>query len=290
MASLAESSGSGLAGVTVTGEPGAKPSIALRTPLSVTRTTSRIIDRGSGPAAKPGQRVTVQYMGVNGTDGKEFDTSWGRAAVSFVLDVKKYLPGLVKGLIGVPVGSRVLVAVPPADGYGVQGAPAVGIGPTDTLVVVVDLESARDALTRATGTPVAPKSGLPTVRLAANGRATITVPKAAPPLSLVVQPLIVGKGAKVQKSQQITVNYVGVIWSSGRVFDSSWQRGEPATFSIGVGRVIAGWDIGLVGQPIGSQVLLVIPPDQGYGANGNDAAGISGTDTLVFVVDILDAA
>jgi peptidylprolyl isomerase len=63
----------------------------------------------------------------------------------------------------------------------------------------------------------------------------------------------------------------------------------PAAFQIGAGRVIDGWDQGLVGQKIGSQVLLVIPPELGYGANGNPDAGISGTDTLVFVVDILDA-
>ena len=63
-----------------------------------------------------------------------------------------------------------------------------------------------------------------------------------------------------------------------------------ASFSIGVGKVISGWDLGLVGQTVGSQVILVIPPDQGYGAEGYDSAGIKGTDTLVFVIDILDAA
>lgn len=278
-----------MAAVKVSGKPGAKPSIRVPAPFSVSRTTSRMLRHGKGPAVKAGQRVTVQYVGVNGTDGKEFDTSWGRSPATFVLDVKQYLPGLVKGLTGVPVGSRVLVAVPPRDGYGVQGAPAVGIGPTDTLVVVVDLDSARNVLTRAKGTPVPPKKGLPTVRLDAKGKPTITVPKAAPPTSLVVRPLITGKGAKVRKSEQITVNYAGVIWATGRVFDSSWKHGKPSVFSIGVGRVIAGWDVGLVGQPVGSQVLLVIPPDQGYGADGKDSAGIRGTDTLVFVVDILDA-
>lgn len=279
-----------LSTVTVSGTLGSKPKIDLSTPFTVTKTESRLITAGSGAPVKAGQRVTVQYVGVNGTDGKEFDTSWGRSAATFVLDVKQYLPGLVKGLTGVKVGSRVLVAVSPEDGYGVQGSPAAGIGPTDTLVVVVDLESARDVLSRATGTKVAPRKGLPKVTLDKAGKPTVTIPKTDPPSSLIVQPLIAGRGAKVQKSQQITVNYLGKIWSDGRVFDSSWKRGQPATFAIGVGRVITGWDVGLVGQPVGSQVLLVIPPDQGYGANGNDGAGIKGTDTLVFVVDILDAS
>jgi peptidylprolyl isomerase len=210
--------------------------------------------------------------------------------VSFVLDPKQYMRGLVTALIGLPIGSRVLVAVPPKDGYGVQGLPGAGIGPTDTLLIVVDLKSARDVLTRAQGTPVAPKAGLPTVRLAANGKPTVTVPSGQPPASLVAQPLISGKGAPVKKGQQIIVQYTGVIWSTHRVFDSSWDKGSPASFSIGVGKVIAGWDIGLVGQNVGSQVVLVIPPDQGYGADGYDSAGIKGTDTLVFVIDILDAA
>lgn len=279
-----------LAAVSVSGSPNAKPEVDVPVPFSADATTTRVLHAGTGPVAKAGQRVTVHYLGVNGIDGKQFDSSWGRSAVSFVLDPKQYMRGLVTGLIGVPVGSRVLVAVPPKDGYGVQGLPAAGIGPTDTLVIVVDLQSARDVLTRAQGVPVGPKAGLPTVRLAANGKPTITVPGGRPPVGLGAQTLISGKGAPVKKGQQIIVQYTGVIWSTHRVFDSSWDKGSPASFSIGVGKVIAGWDIGLVGQHVGSQVMLVIPPDQGYGAEGYDSAGIRGTDTLVFVIDVLDAA
>lgn len=82
------------------------------------------------------------------------------------------------------------------------------------------------------------------------------------------------------------VNYLGQVWS-GEVFDSSFGSPSPAAFSIGTGQVIQGWDTGLVGQDVGSRVLLSIPPDLGYGAAGNPDAGISGTDTLVFVVDII---
>ncbi len=103
------------------------------------------------------------------------------------------------------------------------------------------------------------------------------------------QVLIKGTGPVVAAGQTITVHYTGVIWASGKQFDSSWDRGQPIDFQIGVGKVIAGWDEGLVGQTVGSQVLLVIPPDKGYGSAGQSSAGISGTDTLVFVVDILDA-
>ncbi|HET9655346.1 MAG TPA: FKBP-type peptidyl-prolyl cis-trans isomerase [Kineosporiaceae bacterium] len=276
--------------VTVSGEATAKPTVKVPTPFFAGATTKRVLTAGTGAQAKAGQRVTVQYLGINGTDGKQFDASWGRGPVSFVLDPKQYMPGLVTALTGVPVGSRVLVAVPPKDGYGVQGLPAAGIGPTDTLVVVVDLQSAHDVLSRAQGDPVAPKGGLPTVTLGQDGRPTITVPAGQPPASLVVQTLIAGKGAAVRKGQSVIVQYTGAIWASHKVFDSSWERGSPANFSIGVGKVIAGWDVGLVGQTVGSQVMLVIPPDQGYGAEGYDQAGIKGTDVLVFVIDILDAS
>jgi peptidylprolyl isomerase len=281
---------SDLAAVSVTSAAGAKPTINAPTPFSVKETAARVLTRGTGATVAAGQRVTVDYTGFNGADGRQFDSSFGGRPRSFVLDPEATLPGLVKGVVGARVGSRLLLAIPPQDAYGTQGNPAAGIGPTDTILVVVDVKSAKTVLTRAVGAAVRPKPGLPTVKLSATGKPTITVPSSAPPTGLVVQPLIVGTGPRVGKGQNITVHYRGVIWPGGRQFDSSWDNGRPATFPIGVGRVIAGWDQGLVGQPIGSQVLMVIPPDKGYGAEGQPNSGIKGTDTLVFVVDILDAA
>ena len=152
------------------------------------------------------------------------------------------------------------------------------------------MKSVRTPLARATGDAVAPVDGQPTVTLAADGKPTITIPSGvAAPTSLVVQPLIKGTGPVVTAGQTISVHYTGVIYDGGKQFDSSWDRGQPADFVIGKGQVIPGWDEGLVGQTVGSQVLLVVPPDKGYGAQGQSSAGIKGTDTLVFVVDILDA-
>ena len=278
--------------VKVDGAVGAKPTLNVPTPFSVKQTDRLVVTKGTGPEVTAGQRVTVDYVGLNGTDGKEFDSTFtkGKKSPSFILDPTQSLPGLVKGIVGSTVGSRLLLAIPPADAYGVTGQSAVGIGPTDTILIVVDVKSAKTVLARAVGAPVAPKPGLPAVKLAANGKPSITLPGGNPPATLVAQPLIVGAGAKVVKGQQITVHYTGVIWPGGKQFDSSWDRGKSATFPIGQGQVVAGWDEGLVGQTIGSQLLLVVPPDKGYGAEGQPQAGIKGTDTLVFVVDILDAA
>jgi peptidylprolyl isomerase len=268
-----------------------KPTVTLATPFAVAKTSTRILTPGTGKELALGESVTIDYLGVNGTSGKTFDTSYGKPdPVSFLVGDKNLIKGMMDGLTGVKVGSRVLLAIPAVDGYGTKGAPDAGIGPNDTLLFVIDVKSATKPLTRATGTAVAPKAGLPTVTLAGNGAPTITVPKTPAPAALVIQPLIQGTGAVVAKGQSITVNYTGAVWASGKVFDSSWTNGAPATFSIGTGAVIPGWDKGLVGQKVGSQVLLSIPPADGYGATGQSSAGISGTDTLVFVVDILAAS
>ncbi|SIN30997.1 peptidylprolyl isomerase [Micromonospora cremea] len=105
---------------------------------------------------------------------------------------------------------------------------------------------------------------------------------------LAVTPLIKGTGPAVKKGQTITTNYVGVFYKDGQEFDSSWKAGQPATFPIGVGQVIPGWDQGLVGVTVGSRVQLDIPGELGY---GNDAAAAGGRPTgpLRFVVDVLAA-
>jgi peptidylprolyl isomerase len=274
----------------VTGTTGGTPTVTVPTPFSVPTTTRRVLVGGTGAVVTAGQRVTVDYLGIDGTDGHQILSSYGGKSPSFVLDPKQAMPGIVTSLVGVPVGSRVLAALAPKDAYGERGQPAAGIGPTDTIVVLLDVKAARPVLTRATGTPVAPRAGLPVVEVDGSGTPTITLPKGDPPGELVVQPLIVGQGPKVGSGQQLRVQYVGVIWPGGREFDSSWRRGEAATITVGRGQVVGGLDRGLLGQTVGSRVLLVVPPDDGYGAAGSANFGVRGTDTLVFVVDILDAS
>jgi len=114
----------------------------------------------------------------------------------------------------------------------------------------------------------------------------LTFPASAAPAELAVVVLTRGDGDVVEAGDDLVVNYLGQTWG-GHIFDNSYDRGSSINFPIGVGAVIGGWDEGLVGQQIGSRVLLSIPPHQGYGPNGMPAAGIKGTDTLVFVVDIV---
>jgi peptidylprolyl isomerase len=203
------------------------------------------------------------------------------------------LPGLQTALDGKKMGSRVLAVLPPKYGYGTAGNSQVGVTGTDTLVFVVDMIKAYTGTSSASGTHVSDGgAGLPTVTTKAGSAPTVKIPSSAPPSSLVARTLIKGSGPPVAKGQEVVTQYVGVNWRTKSVFDSSWTRGAPFGFQIGASpaQIIAGWDKGLIGVPVGSRILLVIPPKDGYGSTGQAQAGIKGTDTLVFVVDVLDAA
>lgn len=127
---------------------------------------------------------------------------------------------------------------------------------------------------------------LPQITRAADGAPAVDFAGAERPDGLAVGVLAAGDGAPVVEGQSITVHYTGWLWD-GAKFDSSWDRGEPISFVIARGSLIDGWVDGLVGQPVGSQVLLVVPPEAGYGHR--DMGPIPAGSTLVFAVDVIAA-
>jgi len=275
-----------LGGVAVVGTVAA-PTLSLKTkPVKVTATTAEVIKAGTGATLTKANAIMFNYVLDNGTTGKQVDSSFGKQAAGLDLSSAQVLPGLTKGLTGQKVGSRVLLAIPPADAFGAAGNTAAGFGPKDTILFLVDIVSATTPLTTAQGVAVPPKAGLPTVTVVGTKAATVVVPKTKAPTKLIVQPLIKGEGAVVKAGQDIKVNYTGVLWKNGKAFDASADHGSSFDTVIGEGQVIPGWDKGLVGQTVGSRILLVIPPAQGYGAKGSPPA-IGPKDTLVFVIDIL---
>jgi len=269
------------------------PKVALgKTPISSAAVERKVLTPGSGDAATKQDTVQLRAQIFNGTSGKLLDDGYaeGRNAEGYRLGRTDLIAGFTEGLLGATKGSRLVFTIPPAKGFGDQGNTQLGVAGTDTIVVVADIADVRRGLTQVDGTQAASPAGLPTVEFK-NGPAkepTVTVPKSAAPTETKQATLIEGKGATVAKGQTITAQYHGLLWRDGSVFDSSWQRGAAADFPIGVGAVIPGWDKTLVGKKVGSRVLLVIPPADGYGSAGSGDK-IKGTDTLVFVVDILDA-
>jgi FKBP-type peptidyl-prolyl cis-trans isomerase len=280
-----------LDGITVTGDdPTVTPKVTIAAPpVNVSATAVKTLKEGTGEESAAGSKVTVRQALFLGKDGKQLQSDFeSKETPSFILQGSETIPGLLTALTGVKAGSRILFAIPPAEAFGSNGRAAAGIGATDDLVVVADILAVGKVLQQAEGTPVAPVDGQPTVAFDPASGPTITVPKTAAPTALVVQNLVDGNGPEVKSGQTITVHYTGALWSDGSVFDSSWTRKSPATFGIGTGNVIPGWDKGLVGKKVGSRVLLVVPPADGYA--DQPQAKIPANSTLVFVVDILDAS
>jgi peptidylprolyl isomerase len=255
-------------------------------PLTVKATTVKVLTPGSGATLNKANTVRFNYLLVNGKDGKQVESSFGKPVASMDLSSSSLLPGLAKGVIGQSVGSKLLVAIPPSDAFGAQGNAQAGFGPTDTVLFYIELVSASTPLMAASGVAVPPVAGLPTATVDGVKAAVVTVPRTAPPTALIVQPLIKGAGRVVQSGQNIKVSYTGVLWKNGKKFDASADHGSSFDTQIGAGKVIAGWDKGLVGQTVGSRVLLIVPPAEGYGAKGSPPL-IGAGDTLVFVIDIL---
>jgi FKBP-type peptidyl-prolyl cis-trans isomerase len=289
----APSASSSYQSVTVSGAFGKSPTVTIPKVKGTGNLLTKTVIQGSGTPLTSSDGMIGNYVAYDwsGKTSKLLGSSYAQGAPSIF--VGSLLPGLEKALVGQKLGSRVLAVIPPADGFGSTGNSQEGIGATDTLVFVVDLGSTFPT-TSVPGKQASTTAGaLPTVTPPAAGSTagpTIKIPAGTTaPKSLQVKTLIKGTGAVVKKGQDLAVQYTGVIWRTGKVFDSSWSRNMPLTTVIGEGQVIKGWDTGLVGQTVGSRVLLVIPPADGYGSAGASQAGINGTDTLVFVVDILAA-
>jgi peptidylprolyl isomerase len=273
----------------VTGKFGTDPVVTIPNGNPSKQLIVQTVIPGHGPVVQAGDYVLFNVEGkVWAGDREVVDSYTDRQPQG--LPLRSALPAW-RHLAGQRVGSRVLMVVPPQDGFGKQGDPQANVMATDTLVFVFDLLGTLRTNAHAEGTAVAyhPGAGLPRVSWGRRGP-DITVPsKAAAPKKLVSKVLVRGHGKPVLNGQTVVVQYSGVVWSSGKVFDSSWQRGFPESFVLGAGQVLAGWEQGLGGVPVGSRVLLIVPPSLGYGSAG-DPPDVGAQDTLVFVVDIVAAA
>jgi len=277
--------------VTVAGVFGTTPVVKIPKLDANNKLTVKTVIQGTGPTVTKTDAMAANFV-LYFWDGTTNTLKANTFTSNPTVIGGTMLPGLETALVGQKVGSRVLAVIPPADGYGTAGNSQLGITGTTTLVFVIDVIKSYSSTASASGTQESDGGGsLPTVTAHSGAAPTIAIPPNNPPSALVTKTLIKGSGPKVAKGQYVIAQYTGYIWRTKKVFDSSWTSGSPFGFVIGASpeQVISGWDSGLAGQTVGSRVMLVIPPKDAYGSTGASQAGITGTDTLVFVVDIIDA-
>lgn len=207
-----------------------------------------------GKEAQPGMRIVVHYTGKL-EDGTVFDSSVTRGQpFSFVLGEGRVIAGWEQGFAGMKVGGKRTLTIPPHLGYGERGAGGV-IPPNATLVFDVELLDAQEVPT---------------------------------PGELQIEEVEVGTGTEAKPGTMVSVHYTGKL-TDGSVFDSSVERGDPITFTLGAGMVIPGWELGINGMKVGGKRVLTIPYNLAYGPDGYPGV-IPPYATLVFDVELVGVA
>jgi peptidylprolyl isomerase len=261
-----------------------QPVVNFPSPLNAEAVQSRIVVEGDGPVFTGRNLVEFEFAGYNGGSGQLIQqSSFDGTETPAGFFGPGQVPNFCEALAGAKEGSRVVAILPPEQAHNGEGIPDLGVGPADSFVFVIDLKKV--FLDRATGSNVAPEAGFPSVVTTPEGIPGVTIPNSPAPTELKVAQLIRGEGEIVQKGQLVTMHYSGFVWDSSEKFDSSWDSGQPAQFQMQDGALIEGFLSAVVGQPVGSQVIAIIPPALGYGDAG--AGTIPAGATLVFVIDIL---
>ena len=212
---------------------------------------------GSGAEAQIGDTLQVHYTGWL-LDGTQFDSSRERnQPIEFTLGEGEVIAGWEKGLIGMRVGGKRRLTIPPSLGHGSRGV-AGSIPPNATLIFEIELLAIKHLQ---------------------------TIPTLEPITQLKIEDVVVGTGDPVKKGDTLRVHYTGWL-PDGTQFDSSLERGQPFEFTLGQGMVIEGWEQGLLGMRVGGKRHLYIPPELGYGASGVGNV-IPPNSSLVFEVELL---
>lgn len=281
-----------LAGVTASGKLGQQPRISFHHPMSVDNNSYAILQKGNGATISDGDRVCAQGIALNAKDGTELMNTWTKNTPDCSLMISTSSTN--SAYYALFKGQRINTTI--AIGVNDSSSSTSSSTTSSSYIMALTLVSKKKALTRATGDKVTTiPSDLPTVTLASSGKPSLNLNGYKPGGQMVSQTLIKGKGRTLTSSDSVTVNYTGWVSSNGtaKQFDSSWDRKSSFDFTMGSG-VIDGWTKGLTGQTVGSQVLLVIPPSEGYGSKEQkDSSGkvtIPANSTLYFVIDILYAA
>jgi peptidylprolyl isomerase len=267
----AAASGAASDGVTVEGEFGAMSTATFTAPLEVGELERTVVTEGDGDQLAEGDYISYGLTAFDAATGEQLGSAGYEGNA---LQPQQVVAGGPLGqLFGcAPVGSRLVATLPASDQGGAQ-------------VYVLDVLSATPG--EEWCAPGDFTGEAPTVTFGDGGRPTVTIPQTELPEDVSIEVLEEGDGDVVAPGDTVEVNYEGVKWSDGTVFDSSWERGETASFA--TDGVVDGFRVALEGQKVGSTVLVAMPPACGYGVAGSSDNELSG-ETLVFVVEIIGTA
>ncbi len=272
----------------VAGGYGEKPTLSVPAGEPDAQLRSAVLSAGEGPPVASGDLLVVDYLGQIWAPGEPevFDNSYDRGVpTAFPIGTGGVIPAWDEVLVGVKAGSRVVMAVPPDKGYGAKGNPP-SIEGTDTLIFVVDVIASYNKTSTAQGTPTGQTgAGGVEVSGAAGAEPAVTIPAGTPPpTEASVTVLSRGSGEPAPSPSTVVTNVVVSSWD-GQQRQSSWAKG-PQPLSVGDPAAPNPLDI-LVGVPVGSRVLLLLPPPKGQDpASGNEDPA---TASVAAVIDVLGA-
>lgn len=283
----------GFDAVSISGDPGKEPQVEWKEGLHADKLQTETLVEGDGKEVKDGEKVYLQLWIGNGFSKSVGYTTYGEEVqpVTAGPELGDVIGPLVNGQ---KVGSRVAVIADPKSALEGQIGPQFGVGDGDSALIIGDvvgtLLDGPDGA-KAQPAPWAPKVVEKTVKKVKQPASLDFAGTPAPTKALQKTFLIRGSGAPVKDGQTITVNYLGQVYQGKEPFDGSYSKGEPFSFKMGKdATVVDGWKQGLKGVPVGSRIILAVPPKLGYGKDGKPDANIKGTDTMYFLVDVLGAA
>jgi peptidylprolyl isomerase len=274
--------------VTISGDVGTTPDVTWKASMDAGKIETETISEGDGPDFGEGQSAMAQLWIGNGFSKEEAFSTYTEKRAE-LLSVGDTLPEFLDGVEGAPIGSRLAVTGSADEIFGEAGNAQLGIGNKDSVLIVVDLVS--PVLSEPDGATQPAPDWMPTLNETDGKPSSFSFDGAPQPTEdLRRVQLIQGTGDRVKKGQTIAVDYLGQAFGGEKPFDENFSKDAPTAFGIGTGQVIKGWDQALEGVPVGSRVVLEIPPALAYGEEGQPDSGIPANATLVFVIDVLGAA
>lgn len=270
--------------ISVTGRFDVRPVVHFPNGVPDNRFLAKTLIAGNGPDLHVGDSLVINLVAYSwSATSHRLDGSTYRRGIPMLIPPHGGpVPALQTVLHRQRTGSRILVEIPPGNGSG-----------PSALILVIDLLGGYGGGSTAYGVTVSTAgNALPTVTSGSGNVPQVAIPPTSPPSALTVRTLIHGPGAQVRNRQFVILQGVGLIWRTRTVLASSWRRGQPFAGTIGAGGDsfhIPGLQQAVVGQTVGSRVLLIVPPDHRLGVKVAAKTGVKASDTLVFVIDILGA-